>query len=61
LTTLYVDLQQPPQLTNWNTSDGDPCTQNWLGVVCVDANVTELYVISNFEFTFLTSQGCLRG
>ncbi|CAK9878079.1 unnamed protein product [Sphagnum jensenii] len=50
LTTLYVDLQQPPQLTNWNTSDGDPCTQNWLGVVCVDANVTELH-LSNLGLT----------
>ncbi|CAM6022137.1 unnamed protein product [Sphagnum balticum] len=50
LTTLYVDLQQPPQLTNWNTSDGDPCTQNWLGVVCVGANVTELH-LSNLGLT----------
>ncbi len=52
LTNLYLDLQQPSQLWNWkiNASAGagagagveDPCAQNWLGVVCSGANVTEL-------------------
>jgi hypothetical protein len=50
LTNLYLDLQQPAQLWNWkiNASAGagagveDPCAQNWLGVVCSGANVTEL-------------------
>ncbi|CAM6037987.1 unnamed protein product [Sphagnum compactum] len=52
LTNLYLDLQQPPQLWNWkiNASAGagagveDPCAQNWLGVVCSGANVTELHL-----------------
>jgi hypothetical protein len=50
LTNLYLDLQQPAQLWNWkiNATAGagagmeDPCAQNWLGVVCSGANVTEL-------------------
>jgi hypothetical protein len=47
LTNLYLDLQQPAQLWNWKinaTGAGmeDPCAQNWLGVVCSGANVTEL-------------------
>ncbi|CAK9861486.1 unnamed protein product, partial [Sphagnum jensenii] len=52
LTNLYLDLQQPAQLWNWkiNASAGagagveDPCAQNWLGVVCSGANVTELHL-----------------
>ncbi|KAH9545018.1 hypothetical protein CY35_12G026600 [Sphagnum magellanicum] len=52
LINLYLDLQQPRQLWNWkiNASAGagagveDPCAQNWLGVVCSGANVTELHL-----------------
>ncbi|CAM6012052.1 unnamed protein product [Sphagnum balticum] len=52
LTNLYLDLQQPSQLWNWkiNATAGagagmeDPCAQDWLGVVCSGANVTELHL-----------------
>jgi hypothetical protein len=44
LTTLYGDLDQPAQLSHWNASGGDPCTQNWQGVICSGSNVTELHL-----------------
>ncbi|CAK9237713.1 unnamed protein product [Sphagnum troendelagicum] len=44
LTTLYGDLDQPAQLSHWNASGGDPCTQNWQGVICSGINVTELHL-----------------
>ncbi len=47
LTTLYGDLDQPAQLSHWNASGGDPCTQNWQGAICSGSNITELYVISS--------------
>jgi hypothetical protein len=53
LTTLYGDLDQPAQLSHWNASGGDPCTQNWQGVICSGSNVTELYVISLPNLVFL--------
>lgn len=44
LTSLYISLNKPSQLTNWNATGGDPCGENWLGVTCSGTNVTKLYV-----------------
>jgi hypothetical protein len=44
MTNLYSDFGFPVQLTNWNNIGADPCSQNWLGVVCSGPNVTNLYV-----------------
>lgn len=44
LNSLYISLEEPAQLTLWNSSGGDPCGGGWLGVICTGSNVTELYV-----------------
>jgi hypothetical protein len=44
LINLYSAFGFPLQLTNWNINGGDPCAQNWLGVVCSGSNVTEMCV-----------------
>ncbi|CAM6012525.1 unnamed protein product [Sphagnum balticum] len=46
MTNLYSDFGFPVQLTNWNNIGADPCSQNWLGVICSGPNVTNL-VLSN--------------
>ncbi|KAH9531195.1 hypothetical protein CY35_19G024200 [Sphagnum magellanicum] len=44
LINLYSAFGWPLQLTNWNINGGDPCAQNWLGVVCSASNVTEIHL-----------------
>ncbi|KAH8936263.1 hypothetical protein BDL97_17G076400 [Sphagnum fallax] len=46
MTNLYSDFGFPVQLTNWNNIGADPCSQNWLGVICSGPNVVNL-VLSN--------------
>lgn len=31
-----------PTLAEWSTEGGDPCSDNWEGVICVGPNITEL-------------------
>lgn len=40
---LYVSLGNPP-LDKWLPVGGDPCEDEWQGVLCVFSNVTEMYV-----------------
>ncbi|XP_077210507.1 protein STRUBBELIG-RECEPTOR FAMILY 8-like [Tasmannia lanceolata] len=42
LKDLYSALNYPPQLTGWNSSNGDPCGEFWRGVSCSGTSV--LYV-----------------
>ncbi|CAM8992994.1 unnamed protein product [Rhodiola kirilowii] len=42
ITSLYVALGTPQQLTGWQAQDGDPCGTNWQGVECVYSNITAL-------------------
>ncbi|XP_024361881.1 protein STRUBBELIG-RECEPTOR FAMILY 8 isoform X2 [Physcomitrium patens] len=44
LNSLYISLEEPAQLTLWNSSGGDPCGGGWLGVICTGSNVTELHL-----------------
>ncbi|KAM7459292.1 hypothetical protein LguiA_036717 [Lonicera macranthoides] len=37
--SLYVALGSPP-LIGWIPNGGDPCTEGWQGVLCVNANIT---------------------
>ncbi|KAM5588343.1 protein STRUBBELIG-RECEPTOR FAMILY 3-like [Rosa sericea] len=43
--SLYVNLGYPP-LQGWLLVGGDPCGENWQGVICVFANVTALKLSS---------------
>eukprot|EP00252_Welwitschia_mirabilis_P023527 TRINITY_DN6674_c0_g1_i3.p1 TRINITY_DN6674_c0_g1~~TRINITY_DN6674_c0_g1_i3.p1 ORF type:complete len:725 (-),score=143.95 TRINITY_DN6674_c0_g1_i3:489-2663(-) len=43
LQNLYKSLNNPQQLTGWNTNGGvDPCAQSWKGVTCSGSAVTSL-------------------
>ncbi|KAM7500823.1 hypothetical protein LguiA_025237 [Lonicera macranthoides] len=44
--SLYVALGSPP-LIGWIPNGGDPCTEGWQGVLCVNANITGIYLSGN--------------
>ncbi|GAB2224695.1 hypothetical protein Droror1_Dr00005463 [Drosera rotundifolia] len=42
LQVLYGALNNPPQLTGWKLSGGDPCGESWMGVQCEGSAVVSL-------------------
>lgn len=42
LNNLYTDFNNNERLTNWVQSAGDPCGNNWLGVICEGSFVTSM-------------------
>ncbi|XP_047328662.1 protein STRUBBELIG-RECEPTOR FAMILY 7-like [Impatiens glandulifera] len=44
LGVMYSSLNSPSQLTNWNSSGGDPCGDSWLGITCSGSRVTEIKI-----------------
>lgn len=42
INNLYGALGTPP-LIGWVQAGGDPCTEGWQGVQCVNANITAMY------------------
>ncbi|KAK9706660.1 hypothetical protein RND81_07G142800 [Saponaria officinalis] len=46
INNLYAALGSPP-LTNWVPLGGDPCTQGWQGVLCVNTNITGISLASS--------------
>lgn len=42
---LYAALGYP-SLPGWVPIGGDPCTDHWQGIQCVNSNITGLYVRS---------------
>lgn len=44
---MYQGLNSPGQLTQWSSTGGDPCGQNWKGVTCSGSRVTEMYLLHN--------------
>ncbi|XP_074566803.1 protein STRUBBELIG-RECEPTOR FAMILY 3-like isoform X2 [Curcuma longa] len=42
----YVALGSPP-LPGWVPNGGDPCTENWQGVQCVNSNITAIDLSNN--------------
>ncbi|GMH03886.1 hypothetical protein Nepgr_005725 [Nepenthes gracilis] len=44
LNVMYTSLNSPDKLTNWKSSGGDPCGQDWTGITCSDASVVEIRV-----------------
>ncbi|KAG6471452.1 hypothetical protein ZIOFF_068894 [Zingiber officinale] len=43
INSFYVALGSPP-LPGWIANGGDPCTENWQGVRCVNSNITEIII-----------------
>nr|TKS15462.1 protein STRUBBELIG-RECEPTOR FAMILY 6-like [Populus alba] len=61
LGVMYSSLSSPGQLTQWSTN-GDPCGQNWKGIVCSGTRVTEIKLPSlglsgslGYQLTSLTA------
>ncbi|XP_052202944.1 protein STRUBBELIG-RECEPTOR FAMILY 8-like isoform X2 [Diospyros lotus] len=44
LQVMYISLNNPPQLTNWNASGGDPCGESWQGVTCQGSAVVSVQI-----------------
>ncbi|XP_028079518.1 protein STRUBBELIG-RECEPTOR FAMILY 8-like isoform X2 [Camellia sinensis] len=44
LQVIYNSLNNPPQLTNWKTSGGDPCGESWKGVTCQGSSVVSIQI-----------------
>ncbi|XP_074270153.1 protein STRUBBELIG-RECEPTOR FAMILY 8-like [Silene latifolia] len=44
LQVLYGALNNPPQLTGWKSSGGDPCGESWMGVKCDGSAVVSLEI-----------------
>ncbi|KAJ0843481.1 putative protein kinase RLK-Pelle-LRR-V family [Helianthus annuus] len=42
LQVLYTSLNNAAQLTNWKTSNGDPCGESWRGVTCEGSAVVSI-------------------
>ncbi|XP_020599103.1 protein STRUBBELIG-RECEPTOR FAMILY 7-like [Phalaenopsis equestris] len=42
LNVFYASMNSPAQLTNWNSSGGDPCGESWKGIICSGSSVTEI-------------------
>ncbi|CAM6093611.1 unnamed protein product [Calypogeia fissa] len=45
LSLFFSSLNSPPELTGWNDSEGDPCTDSWKGITCDNddgVNVTQI-------------------
>ncbi|GLT75192.1 hypothetical protein SLA2020_469340 [Shorea laevis] len=42
LQVLYNALNSPSQLTNWESSGGDPCVESWKGVTCQGSAVVSI-------------------
>ncbi|KAI3823853.1 hypothetical protein L1987_05298 [Smallanthus sonchifolius] len=42
LQVLYTSLNNAAQLTNWKTSNGDPCGESWKGVTCEGSAVVSI-------------------
>ncbi|KAK1436950.1 hypothetical protein QVD17_02734 [Tagetes erecta] len=62
LVGMYQSLNSPGQLTQWSSTGGDPCGQNWKGVTCSGSRVTEINLSSlglsggiGFQLSSLTS------
>ncbi|XP_072957991.1 protein STRUBBELIG-RECEPTOR FAMILY 3 isoform X1 [Typha angustifolia] len=45
INSLYVALGSPP-LPGWVPNGGDPCTEGWQGVQCVNSNITAITINS---------------
>ncbi|MFS7950154.1 putative non-specific protein-tyrosine kinase RLK-Pelle-LRR-V family [Helianthus anomalus] len=46
LNAMYQSLNSPGQLTEWSSSGGDPCDENWKGITCSGSRVTEINLSS---------------
>ncbi|XP_047307764.1 protein STRUBBELIG-RECEPTOR FAMILY 8 [Impatiens glandulifera] len=44
LQVVYVSLNNPPQLTGWKASGGDPCVESWRGITCQGSAVISLQI-----------------
>lgn len=44
LQVMYTSLNNPSQLTNWKSTDGDPCGEAWKGVTCEGPSVVSVEV-----------------
>ncbi|XP_057770277.1 protein STRUBBELIG-RECEPTOR FAMILY 6-like [Salvia miltiorrhiza] len=44
LNLLFTSLNSAQQLTNWKSSGGDPCGENWKGITCSGSKVTEIKI-----------------
>ncbi|KAH7290019.1 hypothetical protein KP509_30G028700 [Ceratopteris richardii] len=42
LNVLFTAMGAAPTLDGWSGQGGDPCSDNWKGIVCVGPNITEL-------------------
>lgn len=47
LNLLFTSLNSAQQLTNWKSSGGDPCGENWKGITCSGSKVTEMWISDN--------------
>uniref|UniRef100_A0A5B6ZW63 Protein kinase domain-containing protein n=1 Tax=Davidia involucrata TaxID=16924 RepID=A0A5B6ZW63_DAVIN len=44
LQVIYTSLNNPPQLTGWTATGGDPCGESWKGVSCQNSAVVSIQI-----------------